>query len=137
MGKNRFSGEVEKISRLSHKEDVKVQTLLKRAQFLELKEHGQRVHAATFVVQWMVKPDGGLHIGYTASSKGVGNAVQRNRARRRLRAVVDKLVRLNPSATLMGGRWVNIVAKSTVLTADFVDIEKTMREALTKVGVKV
>ena len=115
---------------------IPITTLRKRAQFLELKEHGKRVHAGAFVLQWLDKPDqSSLSVGYTASTKAIGNAVKRNRARRRLRAMVDKLVRLNPHATRAGGGWVNIVAKAEVLTVPYETLEAHMATALGKAGI--
>lgn len=113
---------------------VAVRTLRKRSDFLALKAGG-RASAAAFSLQWLEKPEPGVAVGYTASKAAIGGAVQRNRAKRRLRAVFDKLVRLNPRAEV-GGRWFNIVARAPVLEIDFVKLEADMAAALRKAGVK-
>lgn len=115
---------------------VKVQTLRKRSDFLWLKEHGARAHAQGFVLQWAVREGfEGCHVGFTASTKGVGNSVARNRARRRLRAALDKALRLNPAVCAPQGLWLNIVAKKAVLEMDFAYLEKDMHKTLAEAGV--
>lgn len=63
--------------------------LKKRADFLRVAAARRKIATPGLVLQAAKRPgDGGLaRIGYTASRK-VGGAVQRNRARRRLRAAV-------------------------------------------------
>ena len=117
---------------------VVVMTLRKRVDFVRLREQGQRVSAQAFTVQWLVNAgDVGIHVGFTASTKAIGNAVKRNRAKRRLRACFDKVVRLNPDAVVPEGLWVNIVAKAAVLTLDFKYMEKDLIKVLTSVGLKI
>jgi ribonuclease P protein component len=55
---------------------------------------GKRVAMAGFVLQMLKRPEGdtaGIRIGYTCSKK-VGNAVARNRAKRRLREVARAIL---------------------------------------------
>lgn len=61
-----------------------------------------------------------LRIGITAS-KAVGSAVQRNRARRRLRAVADFLLPILPA-----GWDVVMIARKPVLTANFVELREVV-----------
>jgi len=65
--------------------------LRKRAQFLAVQKHGLKAIGAGFVLQAGQLPENiaapGWRYGLTASKK-VGNAVVRNRAKRRLRALV-------------------------------------------------
>jgi ribonuclease P protein component len=117
---------------------IHTQTLRKRADFVYLREHGARAPTQAFTVQWAVKAgEVGLHAGFTASTKAIGNAVKRNRAKRRLRACFDKVVRLNASAQAPEGLWVNFVAKAAILTLDFKYVEKDMIKVLMSVGVKI
>ncbi len=55
----------------------------KRADFLRLAARGRKYSRPGFVMQ-VLRADGGLRVGYTATKK-IGNAVMRNRARRRLK----------------------------------------------------
>jgi ribonuclease P protein component len=59
--------------------------LPRRADFLRLAARGRKIARPGFVLQAAtVAPEAELRIGYTATKK-IGNAVARNRARRRLR----------------------------------------------------
>lgn len=120
---------------------MKVVTLRKRSQFLALKAEPSRAHGAGFVLQWGQVEGEGLQVGYTASTAAIGNAVRRNRARRRLRAAFDKLVRCNPKAEakLTGGKGLtmNWVAKAPVLDVAFEVLVADMEKALAKAGITV
>ena len=68
-------------------------TLTKRADFLAL-ARARRAHAAGFVLQARAREhatDAAPRIGFTCSKK-VGNAVARNRAKRRLREIARQVV---------------------------------------------
>jgi ribonuclease P protein component len=69
--------------------------LRKRAQFLAVQKQGAKAIGAGFVLQAARLPEHAAapdwHYGLTASKK-VGNAVARNRAKRRLRALVRGLM---------------------------------------------
>lgn len=63
-------------------------TMPNRADFLRAAARGRKVARPGFVVQLLpTEPGSRLRVGFTASRK-VGNAVHRNRARRRLRAAI-------------------------------------------------
>lgn len=66
----------------------RLQVLKKRSEF-QRAARGKRVARPGFVLQAFKRPDGeasGIRIGFTCSRK-VGNAVARNRAKRRLRSI--------------------------------------------------
>ncbi len=111
--------------------------LVKRADFLSAKASGQRYSCPFFACQWRLCAAGeadGLGLGYTASTATVGNAVKRNRARRRLKAAVHKVLKAgNPDCTTP--RHVVLVAKAAVLDCSFAQLEAEMTRALTKAGV--
>ncbi|PZR96496.1 MAG: ribonuclease P protein component [Stutzerimonas stutzeri] len=65
---------------------MRLARLTQRKDFLAAAEHGRRFRSSAFTAQVLDKPEQeGLRLGLTASRK-TGNAVVRNRIRRRLRA---------------------------------------------------
>lgn len=115
---------------------VSIRRLTKRADFLKIKADGKRVSTQAFVLQYLEnKDEKGLGVGFTCSG-ALGNAVARNRARRRLKAVFDKVCRLNPAARGQGLGLV-MVGKMPVFTIDFKYLERDMAKALAEIGVSV
>ena len=68
-----------------------------------------------------------ISVGYTASKK-VGNAVKRNRAKRRMRALFASL-----APQLAGGSYI-LVAKSATVEVPFADLENMLRKMAHRVG---
>jgi ribonuclease P protein component len=68
-----------------------------------------------------------LRVGFTASKK-VGNAVKRNFARRRLRAVVDSVC----ASYLFSGEDMVIIARHSTVTASFSNLVRDFRNALNR-----
>lgn len=111
-----------------------VRVLKKREEFLRLKAEGQRVSTPSFVLQHLENAaENGIAVGYTSSAKSVGNAVARNRARRRLKACFAKLFALNGQAR-GSGKMLAWIAKEPILTIDYKKLEADMRGALLKAG---
>lgn len=102
--------------------------LLKRSQFVKVSESGSSIVMPAFVLLFLPAEQPHLRIGFTASRK-IGGAVQRNRARRRLRAVIDKTLRLNNEATAPLGDMV-LVARHRVLTMPFEKLCVEFEQAL-------
>lgn len=105
-------------------------TLKTRADFLRVAAGQRRAVAAGLVLQAAPRPQGGcgspVRLGFTASRK-VGNAVVRNRAKRRLRAVAASVL---PREGESGTDYVLIARASTVDRpfADLVaDLERAVR----------
>lgn len=100
-------------------------TLPKRADFLRAASRGQKSACRGFVVQILkTTPDAPLRLGLTASRK-VGNAVSRNRARRRLREIARQELRERPRH----GADIVLIARKTTADIDFA----TLRADLTSV----
>jgi ribonuclease P protein component len=79
----------------------------------------------------IVKPGSisNLRIGVT-TSHAVGNAVNRNRAKRRVRACLDKFIPLiSPDYDLI------VLARPPLISADFLMICRVMRDLLERAGV--
>ncbi|WP_282605845.1 ribonuclease P protein component [Pelagibius sp. Alg239-R121] len=68
-----------------------------------------------------------LRVGFTVSRK-VGNAVKRNRARRRLRAAVDEVM---PELGRPGHDYV-VIGRGSTLTRDFEDLKSDLRVAISR-----
>jgi len=80
----------------------------------------------------LVHPLAGLptRVGFVASRKGVGGAVQRNRARRRLREIVRRrFPRMAPT-----GYWMVFVAFRSTLTAPHQDLASDVEALLERAG---
>lgn len=105
--------------------------LQKRRDFLQV-ARAKRAIAPAFILQMRKRrPDEaeGMRIGYTCSKK-VGNAVARNRAKRRLR----EIARLElPEFGLAGCDYVLIGRAKVTAERDFQEMRKDLRKALGKV----
>ena len=71
-----------------------------------------------------------VRVGFTATKK-IGNAVKRNRARRRLRAAVDEVLR---GAGASGADLV-IVARQGTITRPYADLKTDLTGALKRFGI--
>ncbi|MFT6556233.1 MAG: ribonuclease P protein component [Sneathiella sp.] len=110
-----------------------VERLKKRAEFLRV-AGVRRKWATPGMVLQAARNDtladaGPLRVGFTATKK-VGNAVIRNRIKRRLRALADQILPLHAER---GWDFVLIGRQSTPDRA-FDDLEKDLMKALEKVG---
>jgi ribonuclease P protein component len=105
-----------------------MERLRKRADFLAA-AGGVRVPSGSFVLQARNRSDDGVaRIGFTVSRK-VGNAVERNRVRRRLR----ELVRLNSRDALRLGHDYVLVGRRAALTTAFSDLAADYDRALARI----
>jgi len=75
-------------------------------------------------------PADGLRVGFTATKK-IGNAVKRNRARRRLRAAVDDMLRGSGAS----GADLVIVARQGTITRPYADLKGDLMAALRRFGI--
>ena len=71
-----------------------------------------------------------LRVGFTASRK-VGNAVARNRARRRLRAASAEVLPTHAA----GGNDLVLIARSTTLTRPYGSLVRDLEEGLRRLGI--
>jgi len=109
---------------------VCLQVLKKRTDFLACNKGSYR-GVKGFVLQGRNRNDGStaIRVGYTCSKK-VGNAVARNRAKRRLREVARLSL---PTMGRKGWDYVLIGKREVTATRDFGDMLEDMRYALRKV----
>lgn len=105
-----------------------VQTLPKRADFLRAASRGQKSAYAGFVVQILkTSPDAPVRLGLTASRK-VGNAVCRNRARRRLREIARHELRNRP----LSGADIVLIARKATASVEFDVLRTDLKTALAR-----
>ena len=102
-------------------------TLKKRAEFLRVRAGGQRWAAPGLVLQMRARDDEGpMRVGYTVSKK-VGNAVERNRVRRRLRAAVRESLGRRP------GRDYVVIGRRAALSRQWDALVGDLRAAADRV----
>lgn len=102
--------------------------LKKRSEFLAVAAVRQRWVASPFIMQVAPRSESADErgLGLTASKKMIGNAVARNRARRRLRALAHLVL---PQHATAGYNYV-FIARPDCLTADFDALRKELEKAL-------
>ena len=105
-----------------------MERLRQRADFLAAAT-GTKVPASAFVLQGRKRDDDGpVRLGFTVSKK-VGNAVERNRVRRRLR----EIVRLSGSGRMQTGHDYVLVGRKAALKVPFDKIVQEFDGALRRV----
>jgi ribonuclease P protein component len=107
-----------------------LQRLRQRADFIATAS-GAKAHATGFVLQSRERRDQAPpRVGYTVSKK-VGNAVERNRVRRRLR----EIVRLSGAEGMQSGRDYVVVGRRAALDLTFCRLIDDMSSALGRVHI--
>ena len=113
---------------------MRIATLKNRRDFLRVRAAARRWAAQGLVLQAApaAEAEAGLvRVGYTASRR-VGNAVARNRAKRRLRAAVAHVM---PACAQSGCDYV-VIARAATLTRPFDALIGDLVAALVCVGVR-
>jgi len=107
--------------------------LTQRKDFLRM-AHAQRIHSTSFVLQSRDrKDDAPMRIGFTCSKK-VGNAVARNRAKRRLREIARLIMPHNGQA---GHDYVLIGRVKVTAKTNFAEMQAELSVALQKLQAKL
>lgn len=117
------------------------QRLKRRGEFLHVARSGRKWAAPGLVLQMLQRragedrqardlPDSGeIRIGFTVTRK-VGGAVERNRARRRLRAAVERVM----PAHAASGRDYVVIGRGETPRRSFADLVSDLETALRKLG---
>lgn len=106
----------------------KLKMLANSQQFRQVYDQGQRFHTSYFSAFILKNEVDELRVGITVTRK-IGNAVVRNRCKRRLREALRKL--LNDPLDLAGDLVIN--AKSDLVKAEFTQIVEALAKTLTRV----
>lgn len=106
------------------------QRLKQGRDFARVRQSGQRVVSGCLIANWLtLPPDSGSRLGVVVSRK-VGNAVARSRTRRRVR----EAFRLHQNELLQPVDLV-LVARPSIATREFAEVERDFLSALRKAGV--
>jgi ribonuclease P protein component len=102
---------------------------LKRRTDFRAASGGARSAASAFVLQARQRPENGpVRVGFTVS-KQVGNAVERNRVRRRLR----EIVRLSAGGEMRGGHDYVLIGRRAALALPFGEMKQELDAALHRI----
>ncbi|MGE3624091.1 MAG: ribonuclease P protein component [Bdellovibrionales bacterium] len=113
------------------KADLRPVVLRKRNEFLAAAQNGKKWITQGLILQINTAPEAAaMRYGLTASGK-IGPAVQRNRARRRLRSLAVDIL---PAHARIGYDYV-IIARNTTCSRDFAALRQDMVTALKKLDV--
>lgn len=106
-----------------------IRRLKRRPEFLQVASSGQKSAMPGLVLQAHARGDADpIRVGFTASRK-VGGAVQRNRAKRRLRAAVDRVL----AAKGLAGRDYVVIARAETIKRPFPLLIDDLGRALDRV----
>jgi len=107
--------------------------LKKRSEFLAVAAHRKKWVAPSFILQIAPRPDSSgaseptlCRVGLTASKKMIGIAVDRNRARRRLRALAHEVL----AAHAVCGYDFVFIARRDVLHQNYQSLRQDLEKAL-------
>ena len=112
---------------------MKLVTLKKRRDFVLSNKYGQKTHNKNFILQEYYNPnisDQGLMFGFTAT-KRIGNAVKRNRAKRRMRALISSLLKEDNILFKEKYSYV-LIAKHSILKASFFEMHNQLKQCLSR-----
>jgi ribonuclease P protein component len=112
---------------------MKLQTLKHRKDFVLSNKFAKKIFSKNFIIQKYTNSDSidlNLKFGFTATKK-IGNAVVRNRAKRRMRALVSRFVKEDINFFDNKSSYV-LVAKSSLNKALFINLYSEMQQCLNK-----
>ena len=102
------------------------QHLRRQGDFRAVREDGRRLHCGAFTLTFLRRdpPGAPARIGVVASTAAVGNAIQRNRARRRMREIFRRHQELVPA-----GCDLVLHARGSFNRTAFPELERKFTEA--------
>lgn len=109
------------------------QRLRRNDDFRAVREQGRRIDCGAFQLTWCIRPPGEpagpARVGVVASRAAVGGAVQRNRAKRRLRSLYRQHQHLVPP-----GLDLVLTARAALLRLDFAEAARRFAHACGKLA---
>jgi ribonuclease P protein component len=117
---------------MTSKPNARLESLRKRRDFIAIRAGG-RQHSSSFVLQTRERGEDnfaaeGVRIGYTVTKK-TGNAVERNRIKRRMRAVVHQIM---PISARPAHDYV-LIGKRAALNTEFETMVAELGSSLSRV----
>ena len=109
---------------------IKPGHLKKRPEFLCLAQKGDKWVSETVIVQALPSETNQIRFGYTATKK-LGNAVIRNRAKRRMRAAVEEITREN----FLRSSDIVLIARPEIITCDWNNLIKNLTWCLKRLNI--
>ena len=103
--------------------------LKRHKEFREVLGQGKSWAERSVALRVLERPDGGVRVGLVVS-KRLGNAVARNRVKRRLREAIRKHV-----GDITPGHDLVFVARTPLATSSFRDLETSVERLLRRAGV--
>ncbi len=107
------------------------QRLRRNSEFRAVREQGRRMDCGVFLLTWRVRgsdePAAPARVGVVASRASVGNAVHRNRAKRRLRELYRRHQHLVPASVDLV-----LTARASLLRIDFAEAAQRFTHACSK-----
>jgi ribonuclease P protein component len=105
--------------------------LTRRAEFLQAAAKGRKAPLPGLVLQALAREDQGpARLGFTVTKK-IGNAVIRNRTRRRLKEAARLVLQAQP----VSGVDLVLIGRERTAQRDFAALQEDVRRALVKAGV--
>ena len=107
----------------------KPRRLRRRSQFLAVKDQGERLPSGCLVINWRRLPSGQPWMLGIITTKSIGSAVTRNRARRWIREAFRR-----HQHDLLNPAHVVLIARPSIARACFQWVEKDLLRALGRAG---
>ena len=109
----------------------RTQRLRNSREYAAVREGGTPFRSRSAILVVLPRPGEPTRVGFIASKRGVGNAVQRNRARRRLR----EILRRRWPRVAERGYWMVLVASRTALDAPHERLAAEVEGLLSNAGI--
>ena len=99
-------------------------TIKKRATFVNIRENGVFIRGNNINIQKLINKDldNKIGVGYIVTKK-IGNAVKRNKVKRRLRNIMSQIIKISK---INFNYSYLFITKKSIINAKFIDIKETI-----------